>query len=280
MNWTFIRDVGPLRWAWRTAVRQYYKRIARRDHRILLPGGEWMNLPIDDRFATEVFVTNANVDWSSERLLYSLLERRGVLIDVGAHIGYYSLYMLPRVTAVYCFEPDPRARRMLEDNVKNQQNVFVFPWAVGEAAGRARFVLEEHAELSHLGTETDDPNKFIVVDAVTIDSFVSTRHLEVEIIKIDVEGHDAEVVLGATRVLREQQPLVLTEAKFDTVLLAIARQVSYRVFAYVRLRGVRIKPLMELIPDQPLPGETKMLFLVPQRLANRFEELAAKEHDA
>jgi hypothetical protein len=60
------------------------------------------------------FVTNADVDWGSEQLLFRLLSGKGAFLDVGAHIGYYSLYMLPRVETVDAFEPDPRVRALLE----------------------------------------------------------------------------------------------------------------------------------------------------------------------
>jgi len=44
-NRRFIKEVGLLRWVWRTAIRQYHKRVVRRDHAMRLPTGEWMTLP-------------------------------------------------------------------------------------------------------------------------------------------------------------------------------------------------------------------------------------------
>ena len=114
INAVFIRDVGPLRWAWRTVRRQFYKRILCRDHRMRLPTGRWMRLPIVDHFASEAFITNADVDWGSEQLLFFLLGGKVAFLDVGAHIGYYSLHMLLRLDAVYAFEPDPRVLALLE----------------------------------------------------------------------------------------------------------------------------------------------------------------------
>jgi hypothetical protein len=52
-----------------------------------------MCLPPLDRFASEAYITGADVDWESERLLFSLLGKQGVFLDIGAHIGYYALYM-------------------------------------------------------------------------------------------------------------------------------------------------------------------------------------------
>lgn len=284
INTVFIRDVGPLRWAVRTAIRQFYKRILRRDHAMQLPTGEWMGLPISDHFASEAFITNADVDWGSEGLLFSLLtgsglngrglNREGAFLDVGAHIGYYSLYMLPRSARVYSFEPDPRVRALLEKNVSGRRNIEIIACAVGATQGKSQFTLERHSEISHLSDEGEGGNQ-IVVDVVTIDAFVAERGLTVEAIKIDVEGHDTKVIQGAAGVLKQQQPLVVTEAKPDARLFDLASQVCYRVFAYVRNPRTREKRLTELFSQVPIPGETKMLFLVPERLAEEFASRSA-----
>lgn len=262
--------MGPFRWASRTAIRQFYKRIVKRDHKMRLPTGEWITLPISDHFAGAAFVTHADVDWGSERLLASLLSRRGVFLDVGAHIGYYSLYVLPYVLAVYAFEPDPRVRVLLEKNVDEKPNIEIVPSAVGATQGRARFTLECISDLSHLAESEDEPGNQIEVDVVTIDAFVASRGLTVEAIKIDVEGHDTEVIEGSLAVLALQKPLVLTEAKPDAALFDLTRRVAYRVFAYIRHPQTRKKLFVELFVDATIPGETKMLFLVPDRLAEQI----------
>ena len=59
------REVGLVRWARRTAERQYYKRVLKRDQTMQLPTGEWITLPISDRFASKAFITGADVDWGS-----------------------------------------------------------------------------------------------------------------------------------------------------------------------------------------------------------------------
>jgi FkbM family methyltransferase len=62
-------------------------------------------------------------------------------LDIGAHMGYCSLYMLPLVKAVYAFESDPRARAWLTRNLSPYPNAMVVPVAVGAGSGRATFVL-------------------------------------------------------------------------------------------------------------------------------------------
>jgi FkbM family methyltransferase len=274
LNYAFIREVGPVRWIFRTAIRQFYKRILKRDHRMRLPGGEWINLPISNQFASEAFITKADVDWGSERLFESSLRRAGVFLDVGAHIGYYSLYVLPSVLGVYSFEPDPRVRKFLEQNVNKRPNLEVIPCAVAATQGKARFTLENVAAVSHLSETNEVAGNLIEVDVVTIDAFVASRDLRVEAIKIDAEGHDIEVIRGSLGVLAQQAPLVLTEAIPDEALFEATRRVAYRVFAFVRHPKSRKKLFMELFSNIPTPGATKMLFLVPGRLAEEFVSAA------
>ena len=273
MNTAFIKEVGPLRWAYRTAIRQFHKRILGRDQRMRLPTGEIITLPISDHSATETFITNANIDWGAEKLLCSLLQRRGAFLDVGAHIGYYSLYMLPHVTAVYAFEPDPRVRVFLEKNLHGKPNAEVLPFAVSSVPGKARFTLEANADVSHLAKDNEVSTNQINVDVTTLDAFAASRNLLVEAIKIDAEGFDTEILTGALTLLAQQRPLVITEASPDSTLFALLSPIAYRVFAFLRQPATRKRSFAELLSHVAITGETKMLFLIPQE---RAAELAAK----
>jgi hypothetical protein len=64
---------------------------------------------------------------------------------------------------------------------------------------------------------------------VTVDSFVHSKNLAVEAIKIDVEGSDTAVIAGGLTVLAEQKPVVLTEAKPDRPLFDLLQRISYSV---------------------------------------------------
>jgi FkbM family methyltransferase len=158
----------------------------------------------------------------------------------------------------------------LEKNLDEKPNVEIVPSAVGAAQGKARFTLECLSELSHLANSEDKAGNQIEVDVVTIDAFAASRGLTVEAIKIDAEGHDTEIIEGSLAVLAQQRPLVLTEARPDAHLFDLTRKVAYRVFAYIRHPLTRAKSFAELFADVPIPGETKMLFLVPDRLAEEI----------
>lgn len=78
INIPFIRQIGPLKWLHRYARRQFEKRILRRDSRLKLPTGLTINLPRWSRSATEVYVTNADMDWGAEALFANLPIHTGI----------------------------------------------------------------------------------------------------------------------------------------------------------------------------------------------------------
>jgi FkbM family methyltransferase len=273
IDWDYVKEIGTLRWIWRTFLRQFSKRILRRDVSIVLPTGLRMRLPRNSKCATEVFISQCNVDWGSEQIFTGHLEASGVVLDVGANIGYYSLYTLPRVAAVHAFEPDPRTVAVLRQNLAAYPNAHVHTQALGNHAGTAKFVLEDSSEMSHIADSSGDGAKLHQVELTTIDRVVAELKLKVTGIKVDAEGVDIDVIEGARETLKTQAPLVLTEAHPDTRLFDLIQPLGYRVFAFVR------KPKDPALRFQEIVcGDhhwTKMLFLVPPRLGEEFEKHAA-----
>ncbi len=274
INVEFIREVGALNWLQRTFFRQFSKRILRKDNAIVLPTGLRMRLPRTSKFATEVFITRSNVDWGSEELFANHLDASGAVLDIGANIGYYSLYVLPRISEVHAFEPDPRALAVLQSNLAGHSNAHVHNLAVGNCTGRSLFALEQTSEVSHLvGPSTEPGMELQEVEVTTIDNFVADRNLHVTGIKIDVEGADLDVIEGGLKTLGSQSPLVLTETKPDERLLNLIRPLGYRVFAFVKHPNTVQFMFQEIVSEGNF--QTKMLFLVPMRLQSTFEILPA-----
>ncbi|MGH9615212.1 MAG: FkbM family methyltransferase [Acidobacteriaceae bacterium] len=234
-----------------------------------------MNLPRTSKFATEVFITRSNLDWGSEELFAEHLDVAGVVLDVGANIGYYSLYVLPRASAVHAFEPDPRASAVLRSNLAGHPNAHIHTLAVGSRVGKSQFALEQNSEISHVTSFANQTgNEAIEVDVTTIDRFTEENNLNVTGIKIDVEGADLDVIEGALGTLRSQVPLVLTETKPDERLFNLIQPLGYRVFAFVKEAGIPRFGFREIACDSNL--RTKTLFLVPPNLHSSFESVARR----
>jgi hypothetical protein len=80
-----------MKWVVRKFIREFAKRVLKQDNFLCLPTGLMIRLPKENLFSSDVFVTNCDINWGAEGLLAKNLEQDGVFLDIGAHIGYYSL---------------------------------------------------------------------------------------------------------------------------------------------------------------------------------------------
>jgi FkbM family methyltransferase len=145
--------------------------------------------------------------------LRSLLRPGAVFFDVGAHVGFYTL-MASRVVGhgglVVAFEPNPRNLAFLHRHVGMNaiRNVRVIDAAASSTLGRLRFSCTDTE--SSMGHVSDVGT--IEVAATTLDHAVFATGVRApDVIKIDVEGHEAPVLEGATRILDRFGPAVLLE---------------------------------------------------------------------
>jgi FkbM family methyltransferase len=274
MNWSFMLHTGPRKWISRKLIWKLRKMSSDPIRLIKLPTGLELLLFPNNTFSSDVFVTGCDLDWGAEALFARFLSREGALLDIGAHIGYYSLYMLPRVKEVYAFDPNPDVQDWLSKNLDRFPNTRVVQMALGANSGRKRFIQTAKPDFAHLDNGSSDPSA-IEVDVVTIDEFISKNELTVTGVKIDVEGSDIDVITGGRRTLIKQQPLVLTEAKPGSALLEALAGTNYSVFGFTRRNDWNGKTTFRQIADET-KHKTKMLFLVPPRLRGEFQKLGAR----
>jgi FkbM family methyltransferase len=137
-----------------------------------------------------------------------------VILDVGANVGAYSAEILEIAPAarIYCFEPGPANVSRLEASLGTQ--VTVIPVAVGSKTGSiALYDYEAGDGSSHASLHPEvferihqQPHRSRIVAVTTIDDFVEQHSIDaITLLKIDVEGHELEVLKGATTTIREKK---------------------------------------------------------------------------
>jgi FkbM family methyltransferase len=165
--------------------------------------------------------------------------------------------------------PDPHALTVLSHNLLGCINAHICEMAVGRTSGKANFIFASDSEISHLSKSAAEGAE---IDLVTIDDFVRARGLRVTGIKIDAEGTDIDVIEGAIATLEAQAPLILTEAKPESRLFGLVSPLGYKIFGFTKeSRKHRSHRLDAITEEDTRP--TKMLFLVPGRLQQKFESL-------
>ncbi len=264
INWIFVREVGYVNFLFRSFIRQFYKRILKKDLKMKLPTGNIYSIAPWDPAAAEVFITHANADWGSEVILYKYLSNtNGTFIDIGAHTGYYSLYMAPAVKRVIAFEPDEMSFNALQASLSGTKAT-IFNCAVSNKSGKFclrvagrgfSFISEDDTHMITKNQET--------INVVKVDDYIDRINDPVAGIKIDIDGTDLDALEGCACVIERDRPIILTElsSREGDRLLYMCNNMDYLVFAFVKKRKSNI---FKAIHKENIYIENfKMLFLVP-----------------
>jgi FkbM family methyltransferase len=171
-----------------------------------------------------------HIDWSQFRsFVYGTWEPKVVssivstvqpgmtAVDIGAHIGYYTLLLAKRVGPtgrVFAFEPLPVNFALLQKNIElnRLQRVQTFPQAV--FSRDVELTLTVPDDLPNSGNASlvgAEGTKRLRVPAVTLDSVSAGYGLRPDFLKIDVEGAELDVLLGAKETLARSRPKMLIE---------------------------------------------------------------------
>ena len=148
----------------------------------------------------------------------------GIVVDVGAHYGRYSLIAAKRIGPkgkVIAIEADPKNFDMLNKNIKlnelSTENVITLNYAASSNKSKVKLSIPEkkssgHTIYSSIITSRAPTEKFIEVNANTLDNILYENGIlveEVNWIKIDVEGAELEVLKGATIILSKSKDITL-----------------------------------------------------------------------
>lgn len=150
------------------------------------------------------------------RMLHEFPIRAGVAIDIGANVGLYAYRMSAIFSKVHAFEINDA---LTADLIAfNPGNVEVVHFGLSSQAGEAILYIPVLNGVSLTGWASlapgncPDTTEHVTkpVKIQTLDNFDING---VSFIKIDVEGHEVEVLNGGKRTLMENRPIVLVEIK-------------------------------------------------------------------
>lgn len=124
------------------------------------------------------------------------------VVDCGANIGMSLLYIKLRAPRahVLCFEPNPAARTVLEKNVAANgwnEDVRVFPYALGSKKGAASFFVDDQEATSSGGSLADYPDmkgRSSNSYEVTVDVLSQYIDGNIDLLKMDIEGGEFDVL--------------------------------------------------------------------------------------
>jgi FkbM family methyltransferase len=171
-----------------------------------------------------------SVDWSRYRsFVYGTWEPKVIravtdtvkpgmtVIDIGAHIGYYSLLFAKCVGPsgrVFAFEPLPGNFALLQKNVRlnNLQNVHALNQAVFSRTQEITIAAPDDQPNPGSGSVVNEAgHEHYRVEAISMDDFCEKLGLRPDILKMDVEGTEYDVLIGAKETINRYRPNLLIE---------------------------------------------------------------------
>jgi len=170
-------------------------------------------LPNSDKDHLQRLILNTNSPYELGMLrdMASRLSEDSVVLDIGANIGNHSIYLASIVGCkVVCFEPDKNLIKAIEYSSKENSlgnKIITHTVAVGDIEG-----------VCSLAMNPENPNSVGsqqvvvgdgIVPMITIDSLQLDR---VDCMKIDVEGFEEKVLIGAINTIKKTKPIIYAEA--------------------------------------------------------------------
>jgi FkbM family methyltransferase len=129
--------------------------------------------------------------------------------DIGANVGYYTLVfsvLAGHAGKVFAFEPLPANVVFLRQHVRINRcrNVRIFDVALSDFVGEAPFEEHKHREMGHLAA-----SGILNVHCETLDDLFCRGCISMpDVLKIDVEGAELAVLIGARTILQTAKPAI------------------------------------------------------------------------
>ena len=196
-------------------------------------------------------------------------ESRTVL-DVGAHVGYYAMIaaLSSPKAKVHAFEPVPpiHARLAVNHRANAIKNVELHQKGVSDHSGTAeiniRFPL---ASLLSTGSSLEGFDRPLAsafttqIQLVTLDETLGDT--PVDLIKIDVEGHEPSVLDGARHLIKRDRPVIILEALATMPLAELTEHFADLDYTYrwISEADRRLVPITE-----ERPGKSRNLIFMPR----------------
>ncbi len=136
-----------------------------------------------------------------------------IFLDVGAHTGRFSILASKNFNKIYAIEPFPENFSVLKKNlhINHIKNVYPINLAISD---RNREVFLSELNMNTGAVRVAKKGK-IKVKAITLDNLIKKNKIPlntIHLIKIDVEGHELNVVKGAKKILKESNPVLIIES--------------------------------------------------------------------
>lgn len=144
------------------------------------------------------------------------INKGDVVLDIGAHIGYYTIIFSELVGPkgkVYAFEPHPKNFQLLKKTVEtnNLTNVEIFQNIVSDKNKLVDFYISKLDSIGNRMFNSDEANQKIEINSISIDEFLKNRNDKINFIKMDIQGAEVLAIDGMKETLKNNKNLKIIQ---------------------------------------------------------------------
>jgi FkbM family methyltransferase len=148
----------------------------------------------------------------SDLIDFFRIKQNSIFLDIGGNAGKYSIFIAKefKPKMVYTFEPSPSTFAILKNNISinAQYPISIHNIGISNKESKLRFANGMHTSgLSHIVSDGENVTEDFSIEEVNVidlDTFIINQNInpkDIDLIKIDVEGHEMNVLEGARNML-------------------------------------------------------------------------------
>jgi FkbM family methyltransferase len=302
----FVRFENTWKNLWKAKIERY---LSRANSLFYQERGHKMAVYANDFISVKIFTEGVFERLQLETLMEFLnlvsenSTKEMTVLDIGANIGNHSLFFSRQFNRVFSFEPHPFTYHLLTFNAQFASNIKTFNFGLGHADAS----LDLYENTINFGAsstvyQSDLQNQKVKIQVKRLDD-CRQEFGSVDLMKIDVEGMEHSVLLGALDVIKDQKPIILLEQLVqefpsdgtETKSIQLLRDLDYRIcwiekqrrsfeWSFIDISNLinifkEKKVIYHLVMKDPVPRATyDMLIAIPPKYIPAVQKLLDQNH--
>ena len=209
--------------------------------------------------------------------VFPKLKSHNICLDIGANIGNHSVFFADYFKKIYAYEPNLRPFKLLEANAMLKNNIKPFNFGLSNATKKQKVVFS----LGNIGSASlvHNPSKGKTDEAIFelkyLDKVLTQGEIsKISFMKIDVEGHELNVLKGAIRTIKASKPIIALEVLPDEIQNgSFATKEFLETLGYKFFYVLQPKPILNLIPSPHGSIRDRILTEAPKKFPKKYQAM-------
>ena len=175
-----------------------------------------------------------------------IINKGDTILEIGAHIGFVTQFFASLTGPngkVIAFEPGIDNIFYLKKNIENKKNISFESYAISDSFGKANFyeekitgqtnsLLRDYEGAKAISRTHNEKNKKNVykVSTISIDEYLIEKQLNIDFIKLDIEGFELMALQGSKKTLKNIKKMVIEITRDSKSIFKILHKNNFYIY--------------------------------------------------